>query len=144
MSFRSRTVQTSLKWNILLKGLTPYCHMGHLKIWNILWKNLHSTSYWKTVTVLRMCGKRPLLYKRGPQILPNGYSVAPHISREGSRQHTPLCLTLPDCKVDIIPHSNAEEERVFSMVQKNKTAFRPSLDPKGTQSSILTMKLANT
>ena len=31
-----------------------------------------------------------------------------------------------------IPHSNAQEERLFSMVQKNKTAFRPSLDPKGT------------
>ena len=44
----------------------------------------------------------------------------------------------------VIPHSNAEEERVFSMVRKNKTAFRPSLDPKGTLSSILTIKLANT
>ena len=44
----------------------------------------------------------------------------------------------------VIPHSNAEEERVFSMVRKSKTAFRPSLDPKGTLSSILTMKLANT
>ena len=43
----------------------------------------------------------------------------------------------------IIPHSNAQEERVFSMVRKNKTAFRPSLDPKGTLSSILTIKLAN-
>ncbi len=43
----------------------------------------------------------------------------------------------------VIPHSNAEEERVFSMVRKNKTAFRPNLDPKGTLSSILTIKLAN-
>ena len=34
------------------------------------------------------------------------------------------------------------EERVFSMVRKNKTAFRPKLDPKGTLSSILTVKLA--
>ena len=33
----------------------------------------------------------------------------------------------------VIPQSNAEE-RVFSMVRKNKTAFRPSLDPKGTLS----------
>ena len=41
-----------------------------------------------------------------------------------------------------IPHSNAQEERLFSMVQKNKTAFRPSLDPKGTLSSILAIKLA--
>ena len=43
----------------------------------------------------------------------------------------------------VIPHSNAEEERVFSMVRKNKTAFQPSLDPEGTLSSILTIKLAS-
>ena len=41
----------------------------------------------------------------------------------------------------ILPHSNAQEERLFSMVRKNKTSFRPSLDPKGTLSSILTIKL---
>ena len=43
----------------------------------------------------------------------------------------------------VIPHSNAEEERIFSMVRKNKTAFRPNLDPKGTLSSILTIKLGS-
>lgn len=43
----------------------------------------------------------------------------------------------------LIPHSNAQEERIFSMVRKNKTAFRPNLDSKGTLSSILTVKLAN-
>ena len=43
--------------------------------------------------------------------------------------------------VIVIPHSNAQEERVFSMIRKNKTSFRPSLDPKGTLSSILTVKL---
>eukprot|EP00731_Ephydatia_muelleri_P033141 Em0025g97a len=42
----------------------------------------------------------------------------------------------------VIPHSNAQEERIFSMVRKNKTCFRPNLDPKGTLSSILTVKLA--
>ena len=42
-----------------------------------------------------------------------------------------------------IPHSNAQEERVFSMVTKNKTAFRPNLQLDGTLSSILTVKLAN-
>ena len=41
-----------------------------------------------------------------------------------------------------LPHSNAEEERVFSMVTKNKTKFRPSLKLDGTLSSILTIKLA--
>ena len=43
----------------------------------------------------------------------------------------------------IIPDSNAEEERIFSMVRKNQTSFRPNHDPNGTLSSILTIKLAN-
>ena len=43
--------------------------------------------------------------------------------------------------VMVIPYSNAQEERVFSMI---RTSFRPSLDPKGTLSSILTIKLAST
>jgi len=42
-----------------------------------------------------------------------------------------------------LPHSNAQEERVFSMVTKNKIKFRPSLRLDGTLSSILTIKLAN-
>ena len=42
----------------------------------------------------------------------------------------------------VIPHSNAEEERVFSMVRKNKTPFRPNLDIERTLSSLLTVKLA--
>ena len=41
-----------------------------------------------------------------------------------------------------LPHSNAEEEQVFSLVTKNK--FRPNLKLDGTLSSILTIKLANT
>ena len=40
------------------------------------------------------------------------------------------------------PHSDAEEERVFSIVRKNKTCFRPSLDPEETLASIVTVKLA--
>ena len=43
----------------------------------------------------------------------------------------------------LIPHSNAQEEHIFSMVCKNKTAFQPNLNPKGTLSSSLTIKLAN-
>ena len=42
-----------------------------------------------------------------------------------------------------LPHSNAEEECVFSLVTKNKTKFRPSLKLDGTLSSIITLKLAN-
>ena len=41
-----------------------------------------------------------------------------------------------------LPHSNAEEERVFSMISKNKTRFRSSLKLDGTLSSILTIKCA--
>jgi hypothetical protein len=43
----------------------------------------------------------------------------------------------------VIPHSNAGEERVFSMIRKNKTAFRPSLQVDGTLSSLINIKLAN-
>ena len=52
------------------------------------------------------------------------------------------------CKVAmlvlILPHSNAPEERVFSMISKNKTKFRPNLQLDGTLSSIICVKLANT
>ena len=41
-----------------------------------------------------------------------------------------------------IPYFNAEEERVFSTVRKNKTCFRPRLDPEETLASIVTVKLA--
>ena len=43
----------------------------------------------------------------------------------------------------ILPHSNALEERVFSMISKNKTNFRPNLQLDGTLSSIISVKLAN-
>jgi len=42
----------------------------------------------------------------------------------------------------VIPHSNAGEERVFSMVRKNKTSFRPNLGLDKTLPSLLTVKLA--
>ena len=42
----------------------------------------------------------------------------------------------------VIPHSNASEERVFSMIKKNKTLFRPNLSLDGTLSSLITIKLA--
>ena len=41
-----------------------------------------------------------------------------------------------------IPHSNAEEERVFSIARKNKTSFCSRLDPEETLASIVTVKLA--
>lgn len=44
-----------------------------------------------------------------------------------------------------IPHSNAAEERIFSLVNKNKTPTRSSLNADGTLSSLLVVKthLAN-
>ena len=39
------------------------------------------------------------------------------------------------------PHSNAEEERVFSIVRKNRTCFQPRLDPEETLASIVAVKL---
>ena len=41
----------------------------------------------------------------------------------------------------VIPHSNATEERVFSMVCKTETPFRPSLALDGTLLSLLAVKL---
>ena len=42
-----------------------------------------------------------------------------------------------------IPHRNAGEERVFNLIKLNKTPTRSCLDPNGTLSSIVTIKLAN-
>jgi hypothetical protein len=41
----------------------------------------------------------------------------------------------------VLPHSNAGEERLFSMVRKNKTDSRSSLKLDGTLSNLLAMKL---
>lgn len=54
----------------------------------------------------------------------------PHLSRIAK-----LVLTLP--------HSNAGEERVFSLVRLNKTPYQSSLSLDGTLSSILTVKMQN-
>ncbi|KAJ4919361.1 hypothetical protein JOQ06_013881 [Pogonophryne albipinna] len=42
----------------------------------------------------------------------------------------------------VLPHSNADAERVFSMVGLNKTKTRNSLALDGTLSSIMTVKMA--
>ena len=42
----------------------------------------------------------------------------------------------------VIPHSNAGEERVFSLTNKKKPSFRPSLTLDGTLSSVVQIKLA--
>ena len=40
-----------------------------------------------------------------------------------------------------IPHSNAGEERVFSMIKKNLTSLRSCLDQEETLGSIMTIKM---
>ena len=40
-----------------------------------------------------------------------------------------------------IPHSNAAEERIFSMITKNKTTFRSSLDNNRSLNSIMRIKM---
>ena len=42
----------------------------------------------------------------------------------------------------VLPHSNADAERVFSVVGLNKTKTRNSLALDGTLSSIMTIKMA--
>ncbi|CAB3996170.1 PREDICTED: uncharacterized protein LOC106702191 [Paramuricea clavata] len=44
----------------------------------------------------------------------------------------------------VLPHSNAEEERAFSLVRKNKTCFRGNLDINRTLSAIMTIKMNST
>ena len=44
--------------------------------------------------------------------------------------------------VFVIPYSNAGEERIFSLINKNKTSSTPSLALDGTLSSIVQVKLA--
>ena len=44
----------------------------------------------------------------------------------------------------VIPHSNAGEERVFSLIKQNRTPCRSSLNSNGTLSSMIQIKLANT
>ena len=43
----------------------------------------------------------------------------------------------------VLPHSNADAERVFSMVGLNKTKTRNTLALDGTLSSIMTVKMAD-
>lgn len=51
-------------------------------------------------------------------------------------------LSLVARPVLVLPHSNADTERVFSMVGMNKTKTRNSLALDGTLSSIMTVKMA--
>ena len=52
------------------------------------------------------------------------------------------CLSAIAGLVLTLPHSNAGEERVFSLVRLNKTPYRSCLGVDGTLSSILTVKMS--
>jgi len=61
-------------------------------------------------------------------------TVTGHFRFERLSKVAKLVLTLP--------HSNADEERVFSFIKMNKTPTRNSLDLNETLSSLLTIKMA--
>ena len=42
----------------------------------------------------------------------------------------------------VVPHSNAGDERVFSMIKKNKTDFLSNLQLDGSLNSIMLIKVA--
>ena len=65
-----------------------------------------------------------------------------HMKQPGSSAKRFQHLTRIAEAVLVIPHSNAEEERLFSIVRKNKTDSRSCLGLEGTLSNILALKLA--
>lgn len=68
--------------------------------------------------------------------------MEPHVFHERTRWSEKFAkLSKIALLVLTIPHSNAEEERVFSMIGQNKTSFRPSLDEQETLGSIMTIKM---
>ena len=72
------------------------------------------------------------------------YVVWGYLSTRKNADSSPQFLHLSQVAqlVLTIPHSNAAEERVFSIVRKNKTPFRPNLDTEETLGNIVTTKKA--
>lgn len=57
---------------------------------------------------------------------------------------SPAIISIKIAKLVLtLPHSNADEERVFSFVKHNKTPYRDALNINSTLSSILTVKMAS-
>ena len=56
------------------------------------------------------------------------------------RERVPLLSSVAFC-IFTISHSNAAEERAFSIIKKNKTTFCPSLDLKTSLNSIMIIKM---
>ena len=57
-------------------------------------------------------------------------------------KHFPLLVKVASLPL-AIPHSNADEERIFSSVRKDKTDFRGSMDIDGTLSSLLICQITS-
>ena len=53
----------------------------------------------------------------------------------------PLLSKIALC-VLVVPHSSAEEERIFSMIRKNKTDFRSRLHLDGSLNSVMRIKMS--
>ena len=72
--------------------------------------------------------------------------MASYLTDESSR-NIPTSIQTPSNSsrdtVLVIPHSNAGQERLFSIVRKNKTDSRSSLKLDGSLFSILAMKCHN-
>ena len=47
------------------------------------------------------------------------------------------------CKLLVLPHSNAAYERVFSVIKRNKTIFRSSMDISTLQSILIAKSYIN-
>ncbi len=87
---------------------------------------------------------------------PLTYSILTVLINQKSRYVFPMCswcifhrwqeferLAAVAKLVLVLPHANADAERVFSVVGLNKTKRRNSLALDGTLSSIMTIKMAN-
>ena len=74
-----------------------------------------------------------------------GFTLDFYWENERSRRKNTILfprLWKVDKLILIVPNFNAYDGWVFSIVRKNKTCFRPRLDPEETLASIITVKLA--
>ena len=140
-------MQIFLKWYFLQRCFICCGLFSTLKRSRSCWKNFLTFSSSKIIPYPNRFGIKPqskLTLTRSSST--TGWMLS-DITSPRSMLQTIHCAFLgfpkQQCQCSLTPHSNAQEERIFSMVCKNKTAFQPSLDPKGTLSSILTVKLAN-
>ena len=78
-----------------------------------------------------------------PRWLKIGFTLNFYWENENHAENTVLFPRLwrVDKLILTVSNSSADDEWVFSIVRKNKTCFRPRLDPDETLASIITIKL---